>query len=125
MEITSQLLAIKESKQGVSVFMIITCGKYLELEPQLGFLKSLGTRIMAHLGLPHEALITCPHSSSMTSRESSLRVHSRSADVMGTLSYVMEVPMEEVMLPCQPKEDKQGTREDMDLQVGSIVVTLP
>jgi hypothetical protein len=107
---SSQLLELKESEKEVSTFMTITHGKYPYLESQVGSLQSLISHIMTHLGLPHNVLLSPPTSSSMVVGELFLPFHSRSLDVMGTLSWVMEVPIEDVMLVCQIEEDKQETR---------------
>ena len=52
MEKTTQLLELRETEKEFSTFVIISHRHYLELDAQLGELKSLVNRVVGYLQIP-------------------------------------------------------------------------
>lgn len=56
METTTQLLELRETEKEFSTFAIISHRHYLELDAQLGELKSLVNRVVGYLQIPREVI---------------------------------------------------------------------
>jgi len=118
----SHPLDIKEAKHEFNAFMIITCGKYLELESQLGSLKSMVYWLVTPLVFPHESFLSLlPLSTTSIEDSFSWPFPGRVNAMRSDSPWVEKVPLDGMMPPCEFEEDNQGRGEDMDVQVGNTI----